>query len=111
MPALLRAEVSASPKRPRLIDQAAAELGTEIGGLDTPISIDPDTGLPWRQRFDGLSLARGERLLQGACYVICAYLTGMRDSEGQALQPGFVSAGARGDGLVERYRVRRTVYK
>ncbi|MFB9981580.1 hypothetical protein ACFSQQ_27960 [Mesorhizobium kowhaii] len=25
----------------RLIDQAAAELGTEVGGLDTPISIDP----------------------------------------------------------------------
>jgi len=103
--------ISQSEPTARLIDQAAAELGTEIGGFDTPISIDPDTGLPWRQRFDGLSLAREERMLQGACYVVCAYLTGMRDSEVQAMQPGCVSAERSADGLVERYRVRSTVYK
>ena len=103
--------VSQSEPTAKLINEAAAELGTEIGGLDTPISIDPDTGLPWRERFDGLSLAREERMLQGACYVVCAYLTGMRDSEVQAIQPGCVSAVRSADGLVERYRVRSTVYK
>ncbi|MCL8489435.1 MULTISPECIES: hypothetical protein [Bradyrhizobium] len=103
--------VSQSEPTAKLINEAAAELGTEIGGLDTPISIDPDTGLPWRERFDGLSLAREERMLQGACYVVCAYLTGMRDSEVQAMQPGCVSAVRSDDGLVERYRVRSTVYK
>lgn len=103
--------ISQSEQTARLIDQAAAEFGSEVGGLDTPISIDPDTGLPWRERFDGLSLAREERMLQGACYVICAYLTGMRDSEVQAMQPGCVSAERSADGLIERYRVRGTVYK
>lgn len=103
--------VSQSKPTEKLINEAAFELGTEIGGLDTPISIDPDTGLPWRERFDGLSLAREERMLQGACYVVCAYLTGMRDSEVQAMQPGCVSAVRSADGLVERYRLRSTVYK
>ncbi|MER8472809.1 hypothetical protein NKH23_25990 [Mesorhizobium sp. M1328] len=103
--------VSQSDRTAQLIDEAAAELGIEVGGLDTPISIDPDTGLPWRERFDGLSLAREERMLQGACYLVCAYLTGMRDSEVQAMQPGCVSAVRSADGLVERYRVRSTVYK
>ena len=90
MPALRRADAFAPIRTDRTADRsaAAAELGIEIGGLDTPISIDPDTGLPWRQRFDGLSLAREERMLQGACYIVCAYLTGMRDSEVQAMQPG-----------------------
>ena len=27
---------------------AVLELGTEVGGMDTPIAIDPDTGRPWR---------------------------------------------------------------
>lgn len=103
--------ISQSEPTARLIEKAAAELGTEIGGLDTPISIDPDTGLPWRERFDGLSLAREERMLQGACYLVCAYLTGMRDSEVQAMQPGCVSPVRSADGLVERYRLRSTVYK
>jgi len=103
--------ISQSEPTALLIEEAAAELGTEVGGLDTPISIDPDTGLPWRERFDGLSLAREERMLQGACYLVCAYLTGMRDSEVQAMQPGCVSPVRSADGLVERYRVRSTVYK
>ncbi|MER8785510.1 hypothetical protein NKI72_20815 [Mesorhizobium sp. M0437] len=79
--------VSQSDRTAQLIDEAAAELGIEVGGVDTPISSDPDTGLLWRERFDGLSLAREERMLQGVCYVVCAYLTGMRDSEVQAMQP------------------------
>jgi hypothetical protein len=103
--------ISQSEPTARLIEEAAAEFGTEIGGLDTPISIDPDTGLQWRERFDGLSLAREERMLQGACYLVCAYLTGMRDSEVQAMQPGCVSPVRSADGLVERYRLRSTVYK
>ncbi|MER8524113.1 hypothetical protein NKH56_33225 [Mesorhizobium sp. M1076] len=103
--------VSQSDRTAQLIDEAAAELGIEVGGLDTPISSDPDTGLPWRERFDGLSLAREERMLQGACYVVCAYLTGMRDSEVQAMRPGCVSPVRSADGLVERYQVRSTVYK
>jgi hypothetical protein len=67
--------------------------------------------LPWRDCFNGLSLAREERMLQGACYLVCGYLTGMRDSEVQAMQPCCVSPVRSADGMVERYRLRSTVYK
>lgn len=95
----------------RMLEQMARETGTEVGGMDTPISLDPDTGLPWRERFDTDSLPHEERMLQAACYIICAYLTGMRDSELQDMEPGCVSVERSADNLIERYRVRSTVYK
>ena len=50
--------------------------------MDTPIAIDPDLGRPWRgPRFDARTLANEAPVLQAACYVVCAYLTGMRDCE------------------------------
>jgi integrase len=96
---------------PELVEAAIAELGTEVGGMDTPISIDPDTGSPWRSRFDAKTLAHEERMLQAACYVICAYLTGMRDCELQAMRSGCLSTTRSADGVIERYRVRSVAYK
>jgi integrase len=95
----------------RMISTAARDLGAEIGGLDTVISIDPDTGLAWRSRFDGQTLAIEERMLQTACYILCAYLTGMRDCEVQAMDAGCLSVRRSEDGLVERYRIKSTAYK
>ncbi|QDG94765.1 integrase (plasmid) [Rhizobium sp. NIBRBAC000502774] len=95
----------------RLVEAAASELGTEIGGMDTQISDDPDTGRPWRMRFDTRALAIEERMLQAACYVVCAYLTGMRDSEVQAMRPGCLSITRSEDGLVDRHRVKSVAYK
>src|SRR3546814_18669751 len=71
---------------PDLIAAAIAELGTEIGGMDTPNSADPDTGMPWRTRFDAKVLPLEEVMLQSAAYIVCAFLSGMRDSEIQALK-------------------------
>lgn len=90
---------------------AVEELGVEPGGMDTVISIDPDTGLPWRERFDGFALVREERHLQTAAYILCSYLTGMRDSEVQAMQPGCLIRAHSADGLIERLAIRSTVYK
>ena len=87
------------------------ELGTEIGGMDTPIAIDSDTGRPWRERFDSKSLAQEENMLQAACYVICAYLSGMRDSEVQAMKAGCHTVTHSADGLVERHRIASITYK
>ncbi|OMP70088.1 integrase [Agrobacterium tumefaciens] len=95
----------------RTVEAAASELGTEIGGMDTQISVDPDTGLPWRSRFDARALAVEERMLQAACYVVCAYLTGMRDSEVQAMRPGCLSVTRSEDGLIDRHRVKSVAYK
>ncbi len=96
--------------RARLI-RAVERLGPEIGGMDTPILVDPDMGLPWRLRFDERSLAEEERMLQAAAYVVCAYLTGMRDSELQAMRVGCCSVSLSADGVVERYRVKSITYK
>lgn len=99
-------------KRPRtLIEAAVDNLGVETGGMDTPISIDPDSGQPWRERFDLKTLRREEQMLQVAAYIVCAYLTGMRDSEVQAMRNGCLSIERSEDGLLERFRVRSTIYK
>jgi hypothetical protein len=95
----------------KLIQDAVTELGLERGGMDTVLSIDPDTGLPWRGRFDPISLAEEEKHLQSAAYVLCAYLTGMRDGEVQSMRPGCVARSLSTDGMIERLAVRSTVYK
>lgn len=92
--------------------EAVRDLGTEVGGMDPPMSRDADTGLPWRpQRLDQQSLPDEEKWLQAACYVVCAYLTGMRDSEVQAMRAGCHSVARSADGLVERHRIHSTAYK
>lgn len=103
--------VSLRPGTRCMVAHHMEAYGTEPGGLDTPISIDPETGRPWRTHFDQASLRQEERALQAACYIICAYLTGMRDSEVQAMRFGCLDLIRTEDGIVERYRVRSTAYK
>ena len=96
---------------PELIEAAAAKFGLEIGGMDTPIAEDPMSQRPWRPRFDAKTLAHEERMLQAAAYLVCAYLTGMRDCEVQAMRPGCLSLTRDEDGGIMRHRVRSTAYK
>ncbi|QPB24243.1 integrase [Rhizobium sp. 007] len=106
-----RMHVQLSSGAPDLIDAAVRELGVETGGMDTPISILPETGRPWRPRFDSKTLAQEERMLQSAAYILCAYLTGMRDCEVQAMQRGCLSIVRSEDGVIMRHRVRSVAYK
>lgn len=99
------------PALRRRLERAAERLGAEIGGMDSEITADPDSGLPWRERFDERSLAQEERMLQAAAYVVCAYLTGMRDSELQAMRVGCWSLSRSADGIVERHHVKSITYK
>jgi integrase len=99
------------PTLRRRLERAIERLGGEIGGMDSTIAVDPDTGLPWRERFDERSIAEEERMLQAAAYVICAYLTGMRDSELQAMRVGCWSVGRSADGIIERHRIKSITYK
>ncbi|MGA8757452.1 MAG: hypothetical protein WB611_14195 [Stellaceae bacterium] len=96
---------------PDLVAAAVNQIGVEVGGMDTPISPDPDTGRPWRSRFDARALVLEERLLQTACYVVCAYLTGMRDCEVQAMRAGCLSITRSEDGVIKRHSLRSIVYK
>ena len=95
----------------KLLLDAVEELGCEAGGMDTPISTDLDTGRPWRKRFDAFALTREERHLQTAAYIVCAYLTGMRDGEVQAMQPGCLNRRRSADGIVERLAIQSMAYK
>ena len=98
--------------RPRaLIEDHARQFGVELGGMDTPISMDPDSGRAWRPRFDSRSVRHEQRVLQAACYVLCAYLTGMRDSEVQAMRVGCLRTAKSQDGLVQRFYLQSRVYK
>ncbi|MDA9391613.1 hypothetical protein WN73_13400 [Bradyrhizobium sp. CCBAU 45394] len=95
------------PALRRRLERAIERLGGEIGGMDSTVTVDPDTALPWRERFNERSIVEEERMLQAAAYVVCAYLTGMRDSELQACW----SLGLSADGIVERHRVKSITYK
>jgi integrase len=106
-----RMHLQLSTGAPDLIAAAVTELGLEIGGMDTPISINPATEQPWRPRFDVKTLLHEERMLQAAAYIVCAYLTGMRDCEVQAMRPGCLSLTRSEDGVIDRYRVRSVAYK
>jgi hypothetical protein len=94
-----------------IVEAAIATMGVEAGGMDTLISIDPDVGRQWRPRFDARTLLHEERMLQAACYVVCAYLTGMRDCEVQAMRPSCLALTRSADGVIERYCVRSVAYK
>jgi hypothetical protein len=50
-------------------------------------------------------------MLQAAAYVVCAYLTGMRDCEVQAMRSGCLSLARSEDGLIMRHRVRSVAHK
>ncbi|WP_348626127.1 hypothetical protein [Rhizobium sp. 9140] len=79
--------------------------------MNTPVSILPETGKPWRSRFDARTLATEERMLQSAAYILCAYLTGMRDCEVQAMRRGCLSVARSKDGMIMRHCVRSVAYK
>lgn len=99
------------PQARKLVLAAIEELGVEYGGMDTPITPDSDSGRPWRERFDAFALVREERHLQTAAYILCSYLTGMRDGEVQAMRPGCLKRGLSTDGMIERLAVRSIIYK
>ena len=106
-----KAHLQLSTGAPNLVAAAINAVGVETGGMDTPISIEPDTGQPWRSRFDAKTLLHEERMLQAACYVVCAYLTGMRDCEVQAMRAGCLSLTRSADGVIERHRLHSVAYK
>lgn len=94
-----------------MLHRALVELGPEPGGLDAPISTLPETGRPWQDRFDSHTLAQEERQLQTAAYILCSYLTGMRDGEIQAMLPGSLRRSRSADGMTERLAIRSLVTK
>ena len=97
--------------RSPLLEQAATTMGLESGGMDTSISCHPATQQPWRDRFSPISLHHEEYMLIAACFIICAYLSGMRVSEIMQLQRGCHFTETTADGLITRHKLRGTTFK
>ena len=84
-------ETRSIAQRPAIHDMLLAEvreLGTEVGGMDTPIAIDIDTDRPWRERFDSKSLAHEENMLQAAARMVSLNGTGSPASPTRAAAIG-----------------------
>jgi len=72
-----------SPAR-EMIAPVAQELGvSDASYLLTAVNATLD-GQPWLPAFTFAEMPHMSRLLQAACYVVIAYLSGMRDSEKRA---------------------------
>ncbi|MEU6777378.1 hypothetical protein [Streptomyces sp. NPDC046759] len=87
--------------RPR---QMIAEVARDVGvDTDCPLAHAPQgrlDGRPWLERISYYDVARLERLLQVACWIVIACLSGMRDSEIKHLQRGCLSIHQAPDGHV-----------
>lgn len=98
------------------IDAAAAELGLDRGSaIDTPISGTLD-GRPWltailtdHRAADGVGQLT--RQLQAACYILIAYLSGMRDSEIKHLRRGCLRIDRDRRGVAHRWSVTSLAFK
>jgi hypothetical protein len=89
---------------------AGDELGYEQGGLNTAMSPWPGPGRPWRPRLDTASLRAELFHLRTACWIVIAYLSGMRDTEVRELARdcAFTEPGPGGR---TRYKLRGRVFK
>lgn len=89
---------------------AGAQLGYEQGGLDTPMSPWPGTGQPWRSRLSPLTLVTEIFHLRTACWIVIAYLSGMRDAEVRELTRDCAFTEPGPDGRT-RHKLRGRVFK
>ncbi len=106
--------MSTGPEQPvadRLIREAADRLGLEPGGMDIDISDNPLTGKPWRPRFGLQEVAAESRCLVAACYVVIAYLSGMRVSEVASLRRDCYTSERTADGVLVRHKLKGTTVK
>ncbi len=92
------------------LDDAARRIGFEDGGLSTPRSQGPGTGRPWRPGLDASSLDQELHHLRTACWIVIAYLSGMRDPEVRELTPACAVTEPGSDGRIRR-KLRGRVFK
>ena len=116
--AQIRCRPSALRQDPRwrsMIAAAAADLGsTHYTWLTTDVTATVG-GEKWVEGIALMhptqSLDRLVRLLQTACYVVVAYLSGMRDSEIKHLRRDAVTVSCDAEGAAYRWRLASVVFK
>jgi integrase len=94
-----------------IIAAAADELGvSDASYLLTEVNAILD-GQPWLSAFTFAEMPHMSRLLQAACYVVIAYLSGMRDSEIKHLRRGCITHKRDNDGRVYRHLITSRAFK
>ncbi|MFI2765680.1 hypothetical protein ACH5A3_43970 [Streptomyces echinatus] len=86
------------------------ELGYQVGGLRTALSSWPGSGRPWRPGLGPLELATEPVQMRTACWIVIAYLSGMRDAEVGELAPDCAFTANGSDGRI-RHKLRGRVLK
>ena len=92
------------------LDDAARRIGFEDGGLSAPRSEGPIAGRPWRPGLDASSLDQELHHLRTACWIVIAYLSGMRDPEVRELAPACAVTEPGADGRT-RHKLHGRVFK
>jgi len=103
-------------RRSRLLAATAARIGVDTGTyLDTMPTFSLD-GRPWldpiaysTRGYD--SIGTLARMLQTACYILIAYLSGMRDSEIKHLTRGCVTCQRDSTGTAYRWKITGLAFK
>jgi integrase len=94
-----------------LIEHAAAQLGVADRSYLWQPADTPLDGRPWWGPVALEDVEPMVRLLHTACYIVIAYLSGMRDSEIKHLQRGCLSADKDTTGRISRNRVTSQAFK
>ncbi|MER5358847.1 hypothetical protein [Streptomyces sp. NPDC002785] len=95
----------------KMIREAAAELGiADATYLRTPVRGLLD-GKPWRGPIEYVEVEPLTRMLQTACYIVIAFLSGLRDSEVKHIKRGCVSVWRDADGHIVRRRLTSLAFK
>jgi hypothetical protein len=99
------------PALASLITAAAGELGVANGTWLRAEMRAPVDDRPWRSAIGYEELPQVARLLHTACYLVIAYLSGMRDSEVKHLRRGCVGVRRDNTGRVYRRTVTSQAFK
>lgn len=103
---------SALRRRMDLLSAAAMELGVGVATISVKPSIIPELGEAWRDSFDTFQTFSLEvRNLIAACYIVCAYLSGMRDCEVQCMRRGCYQPEKDEAGIVVRHKIVSKAFK
>ncbi|WP_405794273.1 hypothetical protein [Streptomyces sp. NBC_01506] len=95
-----------------MIKDAAADLGIDDRTyLFTTRFTALEDGRPWLDRIAYDDIERTYRLLQSACYIVIAYLSGMRDSEVKHLRRGCLKVWRDEHGTVVRRKITSLAFK
>lgn len=100
-----------SPREKRWLAEAVAELGVaDDAYLTTPVTGTLD-GRPWTTQIRYSDVPVLAIMVRTACYVVIAYLSGMRDSEIKHLRRGCTNRRLDADGNVIRRMITSVAFK